>query len=325
MKRIQDILLIIVFAFSIFLYSYSLSTQEFVGDEAGPMLSIDRMWDSIPLKDIRFLAYPYLFYHEPYRAIFSGTLLHFFGPDRIILRLPSVIFGLLTFGLLTYIFKKEKVAPWLAILAMVTYFISPLITYDRSGRLSDQSSFFFLLTSYLIWQGSRQNNIQKLRLSLITFAISVLTILDSIILVPGIISVFIKKRLLIDRKTTYLISCLILLGTLYFIAWLVLPYLTFRSGFQNYYDNRGLFYYISRARSGILTSPLEGLKSLINYTSIPFSLWIILTSVLALKIKISIYLYHRIIRLGCSNLSKSLQLPHNDVYFLLLISSRNSY
>jgi len=290
MKRLQNTLLILTFTLSIFLHFHALSTQEFIGDEASPMLLIDRMWDSVPLKDVRFLAYPFLFYSEPYRSIFSGTLLHFFGPDRILLRLPSIIFGLLTFCLLIWIFKKEKVTSWLITLSMISYSIPPLIINDRSGGGDAQARFFFLLTSYLIWQGSRQNAIQKLRLCLVTFTIGLLTMLDTFVLLPGIMAVFWKKRFLLNKKIFYLISGIILLIFFYFSIWLILPYLAYKLGFQHYM-NRGLFYYVSRVGEGVSKAPLVSIQSLINYTSLLFTLWIMGTSLLAFKIKRFSFIY----------------------------------
>ena len=120
-KEQANLLLFLIFVVFLFLHFYGLTKQEFIGDEASPMLLIDRMWDAISLRDIRFLAYPFLFYNEPFRSIFSGTLLHIFGPDRIILRLPSIIFSFFTFGVLIWIFKKEKITIWVIILSIIAY------------------------------------------------------------------------------------------------------------------------------------------------------------------------------------------------------------
>jgi hypothetical protein len=72
------------------LHFIGLHTQEFNGDEAAPMLLIDRALDAFRLRDPRFLAYPFLFYSDPFRAILPGFLLHVFGPGRIVLRLPAI-------------------------------------------------------------------------------------------------------------------------------------------------------------------------------------------------------------------------------------------
>ena len=285
MKRLQNILLVLTLVLSIFFHVYGLSSQEFIGDDAAPMLLTDRMWDSIQLKDARFLAYPFLFYNEPCRSIFSGTLLHFLGPDRIILRLPSIIFGFLTFGLLVFIFKKEKITPWLIVISMAAYSISPLLINDRSGGGDAQTRFLILLTGYLIWKSSKGNNVKNLQRSLLTWTMGVLTMLDTAALLPGIVFAFFKKRSLINRKTFYLIIGVILFLILYFSAWLILPYFAYKFGFQEHYVNRGFFYYFSRVGEGISSTPLDSIKSLINYTSLLFTLWIITTSLFIFRIK----------------------------------------
>jgi hypothetical protein len=285
MKRLQSILLVLIFVISISLHFYGLSSQEFIGDEAAPILLIDRAWDSIPLKDVRFLAYPFLFYNEPGRSIFSGTLLHFLGPDRTLLRLPSIIFGLLTLCLLIWIFKKEKITPWLINLSMISYSISSLIIDDRREAGDSQTRFFILLTGYFIWKSNMGNNVKHLQKSLLAWTMGTLTMLDTFALLPGVIVVFFKKRFLINRKTFYLILSIILFLILYFSAWIILPYLAYKANYQHYLLNRGFFYYFSRVREGILSTPLDSIKALINYTSPLFALWIMGTSLLTFKIK----------------------------------------
>jgi hypothetical protein len=284
-KKLQNVLLIIIIALSAFLHFYGLSAQEFLGDDAAPMLLIDRMWDSKPLRDPRFLAYPFLFYNEPFRSIFSGTLLHFFGPGRILLRAPSIIFGLLTIYLLVLIFKKWGVFPWLIVLSIAAYSLSPLIINDRSGGGDAQTRFLFLFTGYLLWEGCKHNSIRYLRLTLITWSIGMITMLDTIVLLLVMIAVFWKKRFLINKKTFYLIAGTILFFAIYFSSWLILPYLAYKSGFQNYFDNRGLFYYLSRARGSGSGISFDSIKALIDNTSILFTLWLIGAFLFSFKIK----------------------------------------
>lgn len=133
----------VIFIIFVLLHLFLLSSQEFIGDEASPMLLVDRMWDAITLPDLRFLAYPFLFYSDPFRSFFSGALLHIFGPDRIILRLPSIIFGISTFWLLVWIFKEEKITNWLMILSIISYSLSTLVINDRSAGGDAQTRFLF--------------------------------------------------------------------------------------------------------------------------------------------------------------------------------------
>jgi hypothetical protein len=285
MKKLQNVLFALILVLSIFLHFYKLPLQEFTGDEASPMLLIDRMWNGVFLKDMRFLAYPFLFYHEPYRTLLSGTLLYFFGPVRIIVRLPSIIFGLLNLCLLFWIFKKEKITAWLTIISIISYSISPLVFHDRTGGGDAQVRFLFLLTGYLVWKSSQHNSIKNIRLSLIAWTIGILTMLDTIALLPAMIIVFFKKKVFSEKKTIYLVAGIIIFLCLYFSAWLILPYLAFKSGFQNYYQNRGLFYYFSRVGRGIGETPLDGILSLTSHTSISFTIWILASCLLSLKIK----------------------------------------
>jgi hypothetical protein len=285
MKKSQNALFVLILLLSIFLHFYKLPTQEFTGDEVSPMLLIDRMWDGVFLKDLRFLGYPFLFYHEPYRAMFSGTILHVLGPDRIAVRLPSIFFALLTLSLLFWIFKKENITPWIAISSITSYSISPLIFHDRTGGGDAQTRFLFLLTGYLAWKAYQNSNVKNFRLSLITMTIGILTMLDTIVILPAIIIVFLRKKFFSDKKTLYLVVGAIVFLGLYFSAWLTLPYLAFKSDFQNYYQNRGLFYYFSRIGGGIGRSPLDGIQSLVTYTDILFTIWVLAASFSSLKIK----------------------------------------
>lgn len=285
MGKLQKLLLVLIIFLSLFLHLYGLSNQEFTGDDASPMLSIDRMWDSISLKDIRFLAYPFLFYNEPYRAIFSGTILHFFGPDRITLRLPSIIFGISTLILLIWIFKKEKITPWLTIFSIASYSISAIIINNRSGGGDAQTRFLLLLAGYFIWQAKGGKYVRNFRFALIAWTIGMFTMLNAIALLPAIILVILKNKLLTNKKILPLIVLISILFCLYFAAWLALPYLAFKFGFQNHLDDRGLFYYFSRIREGIMGTPFTGIEQLIDYTSLPFTIWILVTSILAFKIK----------------------------------------
>jgi hypothetical protein len=292
MSKLQNFLLILIFVLSAYLHFYDLTKQEFIGDEASSMLLIDRMWDSIPLKDARFLAYPFLLYSEPYRAIFSGTLLHFIGPNQIILRLPSIIFGLFTICLLIWIFKREKISSWLIILSVASYAISPIIYTDRIAGGGAGARFFILLTGYLVWQSSKLNFKKNFKLSLYTWVAGILTMLDTFIIFPGILASFIKNRFQIDKKIIYHVAGIIIFLFLYFTAWAILPYYAHKLGYQHYLLNRGLFYYIARANGGI--SPgisLDSIKSLIDNTSLLFALWIIATSLFAIRIKKFFFIY----------------------------------
>lgn len=243
-----------LFIIFVFLHFYKLSTQEFVGDEASVMLLIDRAWDSFSLKDFRFLAYPFLFYIEPFRGIFAGTLLHFFGPDKIIVRLPSILFNLGAFWLLVSIFNKENISKTVSFLGLIVYISSAIVLPSRLAFELGRSNFLILLTGYLIYSGS-------LSLSLWSFLASFLTVTNAAIFIPSYLWLSKKVKRLSSLKWILLIIAL------YLILWTALPYFTYRFGFQAHYINRGLFYFLSRAKEGISLDPLKSLRALAYYSS----------------------------------------------------------
>lgn len=284
MKFGKYIIFLILILF-IFLHFYQLSNQEFVGDEASPIYYIDRMWDAFPLHDVRFLAYPFLFYTDPFRAIFSGTLLHFIGPNRIILRLPSIGFAILNFGFLIFIFKKEKIYPLLLIFSILAYALSALTINDRQAGGDSQTRFLFLFISYTIWKNRNSLNTKNFYLILSSLMLGILTMLDSLVLVPAVTVIFLRNFPLFTKKQVYVLAVLVLFLCLYFIAWTLLPILAYKFGFQHYLSNRGLFYYFSRVSVGTLLTPLNSVDRLTHYTNLLFTLWMIITLIFSFKIK----------------------------------------
>jgi len=262
-----------IFVLFLFLLFYHLSIQEFIGDEASPMLNIDRMWDAFSLHDMRFLGFPYLFYYSPYLSIFSGTLLHLFGPNRILLRMPNILFAIATYFLLIYIFIKEKINPWIIVLSLLSYTCSGIIINDRGGAGDAQTRFFILTTGYFTWQ-SLKHGIQKhMQIALLTWTFGVLTMLDTVVLLPGIAYALWKRKFFQHKKIVYLIICLIIFVACYFALWMLLPYLAFKSGYQHYLSNRGLFYYFSRVNGGSGYDVLSSLIWFTHYTSAYFTIW----------------------------------------------------
>lgn len=247
-----------LFIIFVFWHFYRLSSQEFVGDEASVMLAIDRAWDAFSLKDFRFLAYPFLFYIEPLRGIFSGTFLHFFGPDKIILRLPSIFFNLSTFWLLIFIFKKEGISKTISFLGLTAYVSSAIVMPTRLAFELGRSNFLILLTGYLIYSGS-------LSRSLWSFLASFLTVINT--------AVFIPSYLLIAKKLKPLknLKFIILIIAVYLILWIILPYLAYKFGFQAHFINRGLFYFLSRTEEGISVDLFKSFRALNYYSSFMFT------------------------------------------------------
>lgn len=283
--KFEKYFIVLIFVLFIFLHFYQLPIQEFDETNASAMYSIDRMWDALSLHDIRFLAYPFLFYKEPFRAIFSGTLLHFIGPDRIILRLPSIGFSILNFGLLIWIFKKEKIYSLLLILSILAYTISALAINDRQADGGPQTRFLFLFTSYILWNSRNSLKIKNFYLILSSLTLGILTMLDSLVLAPVTTVVFLRNFSFFNKKRFYVLAVFMIFLSLYFIAWTLLPILAYKYGFQHYLNNRGLFYYLSRVKEGILLAPWDSIYSLTHHTSILFTLWMITTFLFSFKIK----------------------------------------
>jgi hypothetical protein len=284
MKRFY-IILGIIFAVFVFLHFYNLSLQEFVGDEAGPMYLIDRMWDFIRLKDIRFLAFPYLFYYEPYRAIFSGTILHFFGSDRILLRLPSILFGFATFWFFVWAFLKEKVSKTIIVLSLLSYSVSGIIINDRSGGGDAQTRFFILVAAYFLWKAAKDLNRRKLRLGIAAFSSGLLTMLDTTVILPGLIYSLVINNFFRYRKTLILSIGMVIFFGIYFFAWLILPYLAYKANIQNYLDNRGLFYYFSNLKEGLTRDPGVPIYYMVRYSSVIMFAWFVVSFAISFFLK----------------------------------------
>ncbi len=283
--KFEKYYIVLIFILFIFLHFYQLSNQEFVGNEASPMYYIDRMWDALLLHDIRFLAYPFLFYTDPFRAIFSGTLLHLIGPDRTILRLPSIVFAMLNFGLLIFIFKRKKINPLLIILSILAYTLSALTINDRQAGGDSQTRFLFLLTSYILWSNRNSLKTKNLFLILSSLTLGILTMLDSLVLVPAAMIIFLRNFSFFNKKRFLVLTAFALFLSLYFVAWTLLPILAYKYGFQHYLSNRGLFYYFSRVKEGVFVTPFDSVVSLSTYTSIPYTLWMIVAFLFSFKVK----------------------------------------
>jgi hypothetical protein len=284
MKKFYVILGIIFVVFAI-LHFYNLSLQEFIGDEAGPIYSTDKMWDFIRLKDIRFLAFPYLFYFEPYRAIFSGTILHFLGPDRVLLRLPSILFGFATFWFFVWAFLREKINKGIIILSLLSYSVSGIIINDRSGGGDAQTRFFILFAAYLLWKAAKNLDKKKVYFGLATFSAGLLTMLDTTVLLPGVIFSLMTNKFYRNKKIFLFVVGITVFFGIYFILWLILPHLAYRNHFQNYLYNRGLYYYFSNVKVGLTRDFGGPIYYLTHYSSLATLIWLMGSFIVAFFIK----------------------------------------
>lgn len=248
------ILIFILFAFWHF---YQLNQQEFVGDEASPILLVDKAWDVVKTKDVKLLAFPFLWYHDPFRAVFSATLIHFVGSDKIILRLPGIIFSLGIFWLLYWIFKQEKIPPALIVFSLLAYSSAAVLMDYRLASGDSQAVFFILFSGYLIYRRS----FNQAAWALLAGA---LTMLDTLVLVPALW--LLKPKSLLKPGLIFLV---------YLGLWLILPYLAYRFGYQPWYSNRGLWYYFSRVGEGAASDLLLSFKALLHYSSYPLIILLI--------------------------------------------------
>ena len=266
--KLFKISLLVILLYFIFMHFYRLPQQEFLGDEASPMYSIDRMWSGVIHGDIRFLAFPYLFYLDPYRSIFSGTLLHFFGPDRVLLRIPGILFGVATVLFMAWAALKEKIPKTLIVLSLLAYSVSGMSVNDRSGGGDALARFLILCSFYFLWKGKS--------LGFFSWAAGMLTMLDTTVLLPGVIYTIIKHKFLKEKKKLLIVGGITLFLAVYFFIWILFPYLAFKYGFQHYLSNRGLFYYFSRVSE---SKPyyFTGFTYLFTYMSAPAAIWLLVT------------------------------------------------
>ncbi|HSW90170.1 MAG TPA: hypothetical protein VLH19_04845 [Patescibacteria group bacterium] len=259
-----------LFALFVFLHVYQLNSQGFVGDEASPTLLFARFWDALRLRDLRYLAYPFLFYHDPFRAVFSGTLLQLFGASLIILRLPNVIFECFSFWLLYFTLRRQAVPNLLQLTLLGIFAVSSTLMVGRLAGGDGQAKFLFLLTGILLLQ-------KPSKVTVVCILMSMFTMLDAFVFLP-----FFLVKCRRDRKIILSVGVIL---TIYFMLWTVLPYLAYVRHFQDYYLNRGFFYYFSRASEGASSDPLKSLRALSHYTSAPFTLTALLSCIFSFFIK----------------------------------------
>ena len=256
--------LLLIFIFFGFGHFYRLNQQEFVGDEASPILLVDRAWEAIKFRDIKLAAFPFLWYHDPFRAVFAGSLIQLTGTDKIWLRLPGIFFSLAIYWLLVWIFKQEKISAAVTVLSLLAYSSAAVFLDYRLASGDSQGVFLILLAGYLIYKNS-------FRQAPWVLLAACLTMLDAVILIPVLVW---------KSKLRYWIRPG-LIFVAYLFIWLALPYLAYRFGYQPWYENRGLWYYLSRVGEGVSVNPWLSLKALFHYSSYPFAVWLILSFVLS--------------------------------------------
>jgi hypothetical protein len=236
------------------------------------------MWDAFRFHDIRFLAYPFLFYHDPFRALFSGTILHFFGPSRLLVRLPSIFFSLMTYWFLVYIMKKEKVPSLISFPTLAAFILSGITMNGRLAGGDAQTRFFILSAGYWLLQSWRSYSLRSFFFACISICVGIFTMLNTIVFLPAFLAVFVLKKYYKNIWMRIFVFSTAILFILYFFVWAYLPIQAYKSGFQNFWDNRGLWYYIGRVGEGTSGDPLKSIRALSFYTSFFCMTWILCTA-----------------------------------------------
>lgn len=180
----------------------------------------------MPLSDIFFKFMPADF-HPPLYYVLIKEWVSLFGTSEIALRIPSVIFGILTIYV-SYLIAKEIKQKWPIVPAMFLATSGLHIYYSQEARMYSMAAFFVALTVYLYLR-------KKWMLLAITLPILFLTDYLSILVLPAI---FIYDIFLSDKKLADFIGkkrfTKMLLSTVPFVlvvfAWLPLFYKQLLSG-----------------------------------------------------------------------------------------------
>jgi len=172
---------------------------------------------TIPLLQISYRFSPGDF-HPPFYYLFMSIWAHIFGYSEIALRMPSVIFSLLT-GFMVYkiglLIFERKTAMW----ATVFFLFNPLIIYySQEARMYMAATFFLSSTLYFFIKMVKYKHISFIYLSLFTL-LSVLTFYGSIFFIGALLLyVIIKKqqKIVFALLIPLLFSLLLLSPLLYY-------------------------------------------------------------------------------------------------------------
>lgn len=277
--------LVVVFIFFTGFHFWRLSEQEFIGDEAAIMLNIDVALDSIDTGNLSYLAYPFLWHHEPLRAVIEGTLLHFFGVNPVLLRLPNILFDLAVFWVLVYIFMREKVSGWLVASSMFAYAMSAFLMIGRMTLTDGWTRLFLLVIGYLCYDSVKSKDLRKLIVAMVVYTVSLMRVLDTAIMIVPIFWSAWKIKAWWNRNFLQIGLVMGVVLALYFGLWAVLPYSAYRMGLIENYKTNGLFYYLNRASDGSARDFGYNFQILSHYSSEFFALWMLGSFLIAIVVK----------------------------------------
>jgi hypothetical protein len=146
-----------------------------------------------------------------------------------------------------------------------------------NGRLAGgdaQTRFLITATGILLYECISTKSSKYCTLAVGLWTCGVLTMLNTIVLFPGLFVATLRSRAYRQRSFRITAFCLAICMVLYFFLWAYIPIEAYKHGYQNVYGNRGLWYYFSRVQEGTSHDPLKSLRALEAYTSPSFAIGI---------------------------------------------------
>lgn len=154
-------------------------------------------------------------FHPP---LYFGILwiwTHLFGTSEIIVRIPSVIFGILTVWL-TYLIGKKLFSEKAALVAAAILAFNPLhVYYSQEARMYSLAAFS---VTFSFW--ALLNVIKRQKYSLIYYAISIVLILYSDYLVYLVLIAQLVYIIWLDKKFLKKVFYGMFIGGIFWLPWL---------------------------------------------------------------------------------------------------------
>lgn len=194
LKR-EDRLFIIPVIVSLFFHFYNLGFSEFVGDEASPLrFTIAFLYG---LTDPTFFGSIFLFHHPPLRILINVPTVVMFGTNEFVVRFLSASFGLLSI-FLVYKISEEMFNRRTGLLASLLYSVSGISLLNRLSMGIGPFVFFsllsFLFTIRFFKTRKEAREFSNLRKISFSSALMVLTYLEGIMFLPGILYAIVRKK-----------------------------------------------------------------------------------------------------------------------------------
>ncbi|MCQ6961811.1 ArnT family glycosyltransferase [Methanolobus chelungpuianus] len=190
----DNIILLLILSFGLFLRIYDLGHESFWFDETiSSIAAISMIENGIPV-------FPSgLFYSRAIlNTFFIAVSFSFLGVSEFAGRLPSVILGTLTILLVYYMGSRwgnKRVGLLAAILVAFSVWE---IAWSRQARMYQQLQFFYLLSLYLFYEYVNHRNKKHLGLLIASFAATILSHVFGYVLI-GVFLVFIAAYFLKEK------------------------------------------------------------------------------------------------------------------------------